>query len=684
MPVLPAEPSLNGVVDASWAAAATLHLDYDYTYQRAATEATTVSVAQDASGLDFAFVAAQREPITDRQTTNGANVLSDDYVEVYIYPNGTQGFAYSFAANPQGARYQTSSENTAYSPQWSAAGRITATGYVVTMHIPFNVIRSAGSTTWKVQVLRQTVATNGLAVWTHSPEEHTDNDAVFAGTLTDVDAQAHQRRTPARVQVYGLGELTTKAYGGDTSRVGLDASLPVTATSSFIATLHPDYSNVEIDQQTIAPTAFARQYAEVRPFFTQAASFYNSHMVCDNCPYTLYTPAIPTFGQGYAYEGTTGPLTYAAFDAIGDDRTDDAQALTYETTNPISRFHFDAQRVGVDLPGITDESTTLDGGYYDFPLHLGIYTNVGEDRQDGPFGPTSGGYSESGIAYTTPVTNVVVNIQNIGADYLPLDGYVAQNDIYGWEGAVLHTFNFSPSFVLHDISFSTYDGRYQDQFGRTDQTDSSSQVNFDFKDLLTMHAYLSLQGVGVPAYANDMGRYQLLPFDSSGMMIGYKFNTTTPTYIDYVGGPYYHGHLDAWSYITTVPLVSHLDLALEADSDRYLPDDAAERPTSQWLERASLDWQIDRYAEITVGVRRIVGANLPNAYQLPQWSGTTPCSVDPYLPGCSIDATNLSAAYHFLAARNEFYVVYGNPNDLTTLPALYVKWIRYIGAEKGT
>ena|SRR5579884_1796141 len=48
------------------------------------------------------------------------------------------------------------------------------------------------------------------------------------------------------------------------------------------------------------------------------------------------------------------------------------------------------------------------------------------------------------------------------------------------------------------------------------------------------------------------------------------------------------------------------------------------------------------------------------------------------------DATNLTAAFHFLALRNEFYVVYGDPSRLSTLHALYLKWIRYIGAPKGT
>ena len=49
-----------------------------------------------------------------------------------------------------------------------------------------------------------------------------------------------------------------------------------------------------------------------------------------------------------------------------------------------------------------------------------------------------------------------------------------------------------------------------------------------------------------------------------------------------------------------------------------------------------------------------------------------------------MNATNVSAALHFFRENNELYVVYGNPNQLFTVPALYVKLIRYVGAGKGT
>ena len=42
-----------------------------------------------------------------------------------------------------------------------------------------------------------------------------------------------------------------------------------------------------------------------------------------------------------------------------------------------------------------------------------------------------------------------------------------------------------------------------------------------------------------------------------------------------------------------------------------------------------------------------------------------------------------AVAFHYLRRSNEFYFVYGDPNSLSTTPALFLKWIRYVGAPKG-
>jgi hypothetical protein len=664
VPLLEAAPSMGGTLDASWDPAVKIALGQDFTYRRPADEATEVAIAQDGSALDVAFVVTQREPRTEAQQTNGSSVQSDDYVGLYLYPQGTQGFQYGFFANPRGTRYQFSSENSAYTPQWTAAGHPTATGYIVTMRIPLDVIRSGGSTKWRAQFVRATVATGGLAVWSYAARASNATDPLFAGTLLDVGAKRGAVRPKARAQLYSLGEVTTPAYGGSTSRIGADFSVPVTPTASFVGTLHPDYSNVEIDQQTIAPSAFAYQFAEVRPFFTQAAQAFNYSVSCSDCPRLLYTPAIPTFREGYALEGTQGPLTFGAFDAVGYNRVDQGQAFDFLRSDTERFVSGNFQRVAVDTAsGIHDELNSFEGGVGSNKTHFFAYLNAASERGSLVSVPGQGNYFEYGGGYAGPTTVVVVNAQRIGAQFSPVDGFVPQTDITGYEAFGRKTFTFTKTSLLHDIQVSDFYARFHNSAGVTNQTDASENVTFDFKNLVSFGV-----GGGVSGVQTLSGEF--LPFNGNTVSLGYHTSTGTPTSISHSGGLYYHGALDANRYVTVLPLRRKLRLNLEGDEDRYSTRQPGESSTTLWLERASLDWQLSRDASFDVGARRIIGGFLPNAFQPP--------------PFGTVNAGNVSFAFHLLNSRNEFYVVYGDPNSLSTTPALFLKWIRYIGAPKGT
>jgi hypothetical protein len=49
-----------------------------------------------------------------------------------------------------------------------------------------------------------------------------------------------------------------------------------------------------------------------------------------------------------------------------------------------------------------------------------------------------------------------------------------------------------------------------------------------------------------------------------------------------------------------------------------------------------------------------------------------------------VNATNLSFGFSRRFAHDEVYAVYGDASQLTTYPAMQLKWIHYFGAEKGT
>ncbi|HXW50569.1 MAG TPA: sugar-binding protein [Candidatus Acidoferrales bacterium] len=681
VPKLDAPPSMNGVIDDTWAKAVQIPVTYDFTYQRPG-EQTIAYIAQDATALDVAFVATQKAPLTANQETNGSGVMSDDSVGIVLYPQGTQGFQYQFVANPLGARDQTSSENSSYAPQWTAVAKKTATGYVVTMRIPFNIIRSGHSQDWRAQMYRMVMATNSMDVWSHAPGQRQATDATFAGTFHGiaVAADASALRPKPRLQIYGLGELTTPANGGNTSRIGADMALPVTATSSLLATVHPDYSNLETDQQTIAPTAYARQYAEVRPFFTQATANYNYNFSCTNCPTTLYTPAIPTFSDGYAYEGTQGPLNFGAFNAAGPGRSDAGEALNYNVSNPNDIYGVNVQNIAVNAPGLHDVTTTQESGYGNQHTHFFVYFNSGSDRGTNVTDPGLGDYFEYGGGYVTQLITEGFTFQKIGEQFDPVDGYVAQTDIAGYSDFLKRTFNFAADAPLRDMTFKFFYGRFNNHEGQIAQTDGTAQVNLDLRNLLSLQLFTSTSGVRT-TYSDEF-----LPYDTNGFQVGYKTATTTPTTITYNGGLYQHGHLTSWSYVTTQPVLHSVNLSLEADESLYAPGiDSTDPVAQQWLERSSLDWQFSRDASVVIGARRIIGRNLPNSFQASDVTTVAPCGTpNGENPFDCVNAGNVSFAFHLLHARDEYYVVYGNPNSLATTPALYVKWIRYIGAEKGT
>lgn len=678
VPQLTAPPSMDGTIDDSWTKAAQVPVNFDFTYQRDG-EPTTAYVAQDSDALDIAFVVTQKQTLTANTQTNGAGVASDDNVTVEFWPQGSGGFQYSFSANALGARYQTSGENSAYAPDWTAVAKRTPQGYTVTMRIPFDIMRTGGSTTWGVQFERVIQATNSAQVWEHVAGQRNAADRSFEGTLTAIGAHGGAKTRPhPRLQLYGLGELTTQANGGNTSRVGADLSIPVTGTSSFVASLHPDYSNVETDQQTISPNAFARFYSEVRPFFTQLTA-YNDTFSCNNCPTLLYTPSIPTFREGYAYEGTQGNFQYDAFDAIGNGRTDDAQVLDYTQRDSQKVVGLSVQRVDVNIANtLHDEATSLFTGYEWQKSQDFVYFNAASDRGTFVTDPGLGNYLEYGVGHVDKNAVYGVSYQKLGAQFQPVDGFVSQPDVQGLQAFFKDTFYFSKTGALQDLQVNTFFNDQNDHLGNPAFKDLNAQINFDFKHEWTLHVFAG-------DTKNQTFWREYLPFNQNGLYLGYKTQTTTPSSIMFMNGSYYHGSLSSWSYTTTLPIMHALHLALEGDENTYTPLGAyvaIEPLTRQWLERASIDWQFNRYASFDVGARRIIGPNLPNAFEQPF---TGACATpNAFCPFDLVDAGNVSAAFHFLAAHNEWYVVYGNPNNLSTQPAFYVKWVRYIGAEKGT
>jgi len=652
-----AAPKIDGTLDDPvWKNAARAQLQLDISFQRPANEATDAYLLVDKQYLYVAFVVKQTEPVIATQHTNDQPMPNDDVVRVYFWPSGDSGIEYGFVSNPIGTRFQFSSENGSFSPEWLSVAKPTPDGYIVTERIPLNIMRGDGRNTWRVQFDRRLRANNQTFEWAHNPAQGGTDSSLYAGYLNGMTVAAQGTRTKPRIGIYGLGQYASAASGGSTSRVGADLSVPLTQTSSFVATFHPDYSNVELDQQSISPTAFPRRFNEVRPFFTQGQNYYNGFN-CNDCidDPLLYTPAIPTPRDGFAVEGKQGQVTFGAFDAIGISRNDAAQAVSW--VSPNRRYQALYQRVAVDVPGIHDIAEWYQGVAGN-AHNFSAYATLGGERGSLITNARNGRYAEYGINLYTPKSGLFAAYHDVGSEYGPLDAFNQISDVHGPTMYLFKEFDNKPSSFIQSVIVSQDFGRMRDGTGALNDSYDSFYVTVASRNHLFLgwssgDSYLNF-GPGAAGEANQ-----------NGIQLTYGFNTSAPTTFSYNVGRFGAGFLRSPSLSSTVRLTKRGTFTLQAFKTDQTMDNGGRN--IQWLERASIGYQAGPGESYAIGWRRIIGAG-PTFFGHSQF----------------LNATNFSFAFYKRMPMAEIYFAYGNPNMLNTQHNVILNLIQYFRAEKGT
>jgi hypothetical protein len=487
-PHVAAGPPIDGTLTAeAWKSAQKVALGYDLRHKGAARNKTTVYVLSDDKALYVAFDCEQNGEIVANQHTDDVGFDTDDEVQVDAWPGGPLGFRYLFTATPLGTHYQHSTENASYAPKWQSVGKVRPGGFTVTMRIPFDVMRGDGRKEFPIQFVRFVQKTDDLLVWSYREGQSDHNDVVYAGKITGLTSAALASRPKPRIAFFGVGEIASRSDDGTTTRSGADVSIPITRTTSLVGTFHPDFSNVERDQQSISPTVYRRYIDEVRPFFAQMQNATNP-FDCEVCPGVteLYTPAIPTPRRGYAVEGTQGHVTFNAFDAVGyDGRTDAAEAALWRNTTRTMGIGF--QSVQTYMPGFADRLDTV-GVFLNDRKHKVVYLNYGRDRGTNVLDESQAQRLDFGGAYYGSDYYFGGGVRRIGAYYNPVDGLISQPGIAGWSFDGDRTFRFAPGKFLKSAEIQGFIERYHGHDGRLNRTNNDLSVTLVSSNLFRVNA----------------------------------------------------------------------------------------------------------------------------------------------------------------------------------------------------
>ncbi|MBC5800520.1 MAG: hypothetical protein GIX03_06615 [Candidatus Eremiobacteraeota bacterium] len=675
--------------------------------------ATIARILFDGSNVYVAIHCEQRgTPIVTTQTTNNVGFGLDDFAGVGIDTTGN-GQAYYFEVTPRGVRYQQAAESSRYNPFWTALAATQNGNWDALLVIPFAVLRTQNAPVqrWRVNIVRHIAALNENETWAYDPlmSDAGGNgfpqfgDARFWPYVDGIKVRGRAIRPKPRAELYALAsaggdrniyQSATQLFAPQGTRnFGLDVNVPLTGTIAFVGALAPDFSNVEVDQQTISPQEFRRNLTEYRPFFAQGANYFApiSQTGINQAPNAIfYSPGIGPFTRGAKIEGTYGNQSIGVLNVEGAGFNDSVIAFKHSLPDRTFGYSFDAvsahhQDGNLTAYPFADSDVTYDAMVGGRNLHNGLVYTAEYAAEDGTSVPGTSprlAYkSEDFLDVHKQNYEVFTEYRDIGPKWNPIDGFTNVADIRG-PGAFFDLSGNPPKqSPLKRAELFVFGDRLSDGSGAVHQADFQLNADLVFKNLLHLSggpsfSALRLYGNGTALVGYDLGYTGgvTVPFNSHGFSVGYKDGTPTPYDFATSWGPFetFNGdgtvrptYLRQYSFTTSRPLGQKLTLGLEYDGtlEAYPTQDANLRGhDGQQLRRISLGEALGPESNLSVSLRSISGTG-----------------------GFALPGLNLAASYHRRFRNDsELFVNYGTPAATATLQRVIVKYVFRTGSGAGT
>ena len=268
-----------------------------------ATEPTEVRVLYDDHNLYVAVLARDAEPsrvvgrIRQRDKIleptgfdDSYEFAGDDAVAVLLDPFRDRRNAVVFATNPNGAEFDAliTDESGAFNADWRGVWTVRAQrgpeGWSAELAIPFRSLRyPSGSRTegWGFNVWRVVRRKNEETLWTAWSRTGGGFRRVSQAGRLEGLAGLPRSGMNLEVKPYGLAGFSQepRSGGGLGARgetgVGLDAKWEARPGLVLDATVHPDFAQVEADEERVNLTRFDLFFPEKRDFFLENAGVFD-------------------------------------------------------------------------------------------------------------------------------------------------------------------------------------------------------------------------------------------------------------------------------------------------------------------------------------------------------------------------------------------------------------------------
>jgi hypothetical protein len=257
-----------------------------------ASQATAAYLSYDDRNLYVVFVCQDEPEKVRARMSKREDFDSDDDVAVLLDTFLDRQRAYLFVSNPLGVQLdgvitegqgRTGDADVGFDTLWHSEGRLTGSGFVVWMAIPFKSLRFSSDPVqrWGIALGRKIARNNEVSTWPHITQRQEGQVQQFA-TLEGLEQVSPGRN----VQLIPYGSFARARYLDPQAptfltendvRAGLDAKAVIRDAFTLDVSLNPDFSQVESDEpQVTVNQRFEVFFPEKRPFFIENAGFFDT------------------------------------------------------------------------------------------------------------------------------------------------------------------------------------------------------------------------------------------------------------------------------------------------------------------------------------------------------------------------------------------------------------------------
>jgi hypothetical protein len=229
----------------------------------------------------FAKMYVNKKNLVIQSLKRDVNPYYSEGISVVLDPNDQKSSGFTFGVNAGDAQFdgivQLNSDSFDWDSKWYSATKRYPGYWTAEIAIPFKSLRfPSNKKVWGINFIRNDMANNSFSTWNRVPLEYFGANLGYLGKAIFNNAP----HTPANNNSFipYVKEEIFHDSGGASSHLhaGIDAKIAVTSSLNLAATINPDFSQVDVDQQVINLDRYDILLPEKRLFFLENSDLYTN------------------------------------------------------------------------------------------------------------------------------------------------------------------------------------------------------------------------------------------------------------------------------------------------------------------------------------------------------------------------------------------------------------------------